>query len=420
MPSSRFALLVGTALAVLTAGLGPAAADPIDDAARDRELTAEEMVIAFNDAILFNLAPIEDPPPITGNAEVDDRIRAIAVVRGYERRPEPAGPLASADGRSLQTEAAIAWEELQAAAAAAGHSISLTSGYRSAASQARIWNERSTGTSDSDIDTLLQTVAAPGYSKHHTGYAIDLRSGGAVLDAFAATPAYEWLSADNFANAKAHGWLPSYPEGAGNLGPNPEAWEFVWVGTTNIVCIGFEPTPETPFCDTVGSVFTADIAWLAAEGLTTGCTAIWFCTDDNVTRGQAATFLWRLFEMPPSTFELGFDDVELGRFFEVPVRWMLENDITTGTSPTTFAPDDDLTRAQFVTFLWRAAGRPTATAPHPFTDVAPGSFAQEAIAWAAEVGITSGTSPTEFSPDAPATRGQIAAFLRRFADLDLI
>ena len=99
---------------------------------------------------------------------------------------------------------------------------------------------------------------------------------------------------------------------------------------------------------------------------------------------------------------------------------MLENEITTGTSPTTFAPDEQLTRAQFVTFLWRAAGRPMATTPHAFTDVDPVSFANDAVSWAAEVGITAGTSPTEFSPNAPATRGQIAAFLPRFSDLDLI
>ncbi len=414
----RHPLFVILLAAVLATGVVPAAAGPIDDAARDRELSAEEMVTGFDDAILFNLAPIGDPPPITGDAELDDRIRAIAVMRGYDRRAEPAGPLVVVDGRFLQEDAAAGWRELRAAAAAAGHSISLTSGYRSAASQASIWNDRSTGTSDAAIDTLLQLVAAPGYSKHHTGYAIDLRSGGAVLDAFAGTPAYAWLSADGFANTRAHGWLPSYPDGVENLGPNPEPWEFVWVGTTNIVCIGFEPTAETPFCDTIGSGFGTEIAWLAAEALTTGCTEIWFCPSDDVTRGQAATFLWRLFDEPASTFEIGFEDVPAGRFFETPVRWMLENGITTGTSPTTFAPDDALTRAQFVTFLWRAAGRPAAGTPHTFADVAATSFANDAVSWAAEVGITTGTSATEFSPDATATRGQIAAFLKRFADLE--
>ena len=409
-------LLVSIVAAVLATGTAPAAAGRLDQAATERELNGEEMVAAFDDAILFNLTPIGDPPSITGDAALDDRIRAIATMRGYERRAEPAGGLVVADGRYLQPEAAAAWESLQAAAAAAGHSITLTSGYRSATSQASIFNGRITGTSDAAIDTMLETVAAPGYSKHHTGYAIDVKSGSASLFAFAATPAYTWISADNFANAKAHGWLPSYPDGVEDLGPNPEPWEFVWVGATNIVCAGFEPTDTEPFCDTVGSTFADDIVWLHEMELTTGCTAIWFCVDDNVSRGEAATFLWRLFGRSESTFVTGFDDIDEGAFYETPVRWMVENDITTGTTPTTFAPGEDLTRAQFVTFLWRAAGRPSVAAPHGFDDVDPATFAETAIAWAVEVGITTGTGPTTFAPDDPATRGQIAAFLRRFGD----
>ena len=416
----RRLLLVFVASATLAISIAaPASANRIDQAAIDRQLTPEEMVVAFDEAILMNLAKIGEPPPITGDAALDERIRAIAVMRGYERRAEPLGPLAVADGRFLQPEAAVAWESMQAAAAAAGHSISMTSAYRSATNQALILRDRITGFSDAEIDTVLQMVAAPGYSKHHTGYAIDLRSGGATLHAFANTPAYAWMAADNWANAKAHGWLPSYPEGVANLGPNPEPWEFVWVGTTNIVCAGFEATDDQPFCDTVGSTFEPDIEWLFTEGLTTGCTVIWFCTDDNVSRGEAATFLWRLFDQPASSFGTGFDDVEAGAFFDVPVRWMVETELTTGTTATTFAPFDDLTRAQFVTFLWRAAGRPAPGAPHAFVDVPEASFAEQAISWALEVGITTGTTPTTFAPDDSATRGQIAAFLRRFDALDL-
>lgn len=415
MRTSRFFLAVVCAAAVLLSGVAPAAAaDPVADAARDKQLTPTEMVAGFDNAILDNLAEVADPPPITGNAALDERIRALAVMRGYQRRSEPSGPLVVVDGRSLQPEAAGAWEALQASAAAAGHSISLTSGYRSATSQASIWNSRSTGTSDAAIDTLLQTVAAPGYSKHHTGYAIDVRSGSAVLDAFGNTPAYAWLSADNFANAKAHGWLPSYPDGVENLGPNPEVWEFVWVGPTNIICISFVATTEVPFCDLTGSSFVADIAWLAESGITAGCNEIWFCPNDNVTRGEAGTFLWRLFGQQASSFAIDFDDVGDGRFYSTAVRWMVENEITTGTTATTFSPYDVLTREQFVTFLWRAAGKPMAATPHTFIDVSPGSFANDAISWAVEAGITSGTSDTEFSPGGAATRGQLSAFLRRF------
>ena len=274
-----------------------------------------------------------------------------------------------------------------------------------------------TGTSDAELDTLLETVAAPGYSKHHTGYAIDLRSGSAVLFDFADTPAYEWLAADNFANAKAHGWMPSYPDSVASQGPNPEPWEFVWAGAVNIICADFTPAEDQPFCDTLGSTFADDIVWLHETELTTGCSTIRFCTENAVTRGEGATFLWRLFGRPPPAEPAGFNDVDEGAFFTEPVAWMVGNDITTGTTPTTFSPFDSLTRAQFVTFLWRAAGRPAPAEPHAFDDVGPDSFANDAVAWAVGVGVTNGTSATTFSPSGTATRGQIAAFLHRFVDL---
>ena len=118
-----------------------------------------------------------------------------------------------------------------------------------------IWLDRMRGTSDEALDLLMQTVAVPGYSKHHTGYAVDLRRGPASLFAFRDSAAYAWLSENNFANAMAHGWLPSYPDGVDDLGPEPEPWEFVYVGIDNILCAGFDPDadPERPFCDTIGS-----------------------------------------------------------------------------------------------------------------------------------------------------------------------
>lgn len=406
------ACLLGVTLAPATA------ANPVVDAVAATDLSPAELVAAFDDARLPGLQSIElAPPSITGNAELDERIREIAVERGYRRRAEPSGGLVITDGRYLQPNAAAAWEALQAGAAAAGHSISLTSGYRSAASQASIFRSRLTGTSDAALDTILQTVAAPGYSKHHTGYAIDVRSGSAILYDFANTPAYAWLSADNWANAKGYGWVPSYPDGVASQGPNPEPWEFVWVGAINIICADFEASEGDPFCDTIGSTFADDVVWLHEMEVTTGCEEIRFCTDDLVTRGEAGTFLWRLFGRPAPTVEPGFDDVPPEAFFADPVAWMVENEITTGTTPETFSPYDSLTRAQFVTFLWRAAGRPMAAEPHSFEDIPEGYFAEDAVAWAVSVGITNGTSPTTFSPVDTATRGQIAAFLHRFYDL---
>jgi hypothetical protein len=415
--------MLAIALATAVATPGVAAANPKIDAVAvvGPTLTLEQMVTAYDEALLPNLrAPAPNPPVITGDVELDTRIRALGEARGYTRRPEPSGALANVDRHLLQPTAASAWLQLRAAAATAGHSIEITSGYRSAAGQRAIWIDRMRGTSDEALDLLMQTVAVPGYSKHHTGYAIDLRSGPASLFAFQDSPAYAWLSENNFANAMAYGWLPSYPAGVDGLGPGPEPWEFVYVGLDNILCADFDPEadPSRPFCDTIGSPFADDIVWLHDTGLTTGCDARRYCTDGIVTRAEAATFLWRLFgRMEPGTdFNHTFDDVPAGAFYTDAVRWMVENKITTGTTSTSFSPSRTLTRAQFVTFLWRAAGRPDPMSSLEFEDVDPGSYAATAIAWAKFVGITSGTSATEFSPDATATRGQMAAFLHRFVD----
>lgn len=411
-----FAFLVA---AIGAAGLLPvdASAGPKEDAVAALDLTPTDMVAAFDHARLAGLGGIGIPPPITGNAALDDHIRTLGEARGYQRRAEPNGALALADGWALQPEAAAAWERLQAAAAVAGHSIDITSGYRSSAHQRVIWLDRMSSTSDAALEFLMRTVALPGYSKHHTGYAVDIRSGGARLYDFQNSAAYAWLSADGFANAMRHGWLPSYPAGVDGMGPDPEPWEFVYVGFDNMVCAVFEPTAETPFCDTTGSTFAADIAWLAETELTTGCGPIRFCPDDLVTRAQAATFLWRLFGHPLATVEIGFSDVADDAYYTEAVRWMVEHEITTGTSPGLFEPDTPLTRAQFVTFLWRAVGRPEPAATVSFEDVDVDSYAAAAIAWAAAVGVTTGTSATTFSPRQAATRGQVAAFLRRASPL---
>ena len=112
-----------------------------------------------------------------------------------------------------------------------------------------------------------------------------------------------------------------------------------------------------------------------------------------------------------------FTDVGEGIFYYDPVRWMIELELTTGTSATTFDPDRPLTREEFVTFLWRYAGHPEPEAAGPFIDVDPRGFAATAIDWAATA-VTNGTAPGVFSPRDHATRGQAAAFLHRFADLE--
>lgn len=116
---------------------------------------------------------------------------------------------------------------------------------------------------------------------------------------------------------------------------------------------------------------------------------------------------------PPST---GFVDVPASAYYADAVKWAVEKGITTGTSATTFSPEASCTRAQMVTFLWRAAGSPKVeNGKNPFTDVKADAYYYDAVLWAVEKGVTSGTSATTFSPDATVTRGQTVTFLYRNA-----
>lgn len=111
----------------------------------------------------------------------------------------------------------------------------------------------------------------------------------------------------------------------------------------------------------------------------------------------------------------GFKDVAKGSYYYEPVNWAVNNKITTGASTDTFAPGEPCTRAQMVTFLWRAAGSPTAAASTTFSDVPQYEYYAQAVSWAASVGITTGTGNWSFSPSAPCTRGQMATFLYRYS-----
>lgn len=115
-----------------------------------------------------------------------------------------------------------------------------------------------------------------------------------------------------------------------------------------------------------------------------------------------------------------FVDVKPGAYYEIPVNWAVENGVTTGTGPTTFSPDEDCTRGQIVTFLWRAAGSPEpVSAYNPFVDVSENTYYYKAVLWAAEKGITTGTSPDTFSPFDTCTRGQCVTFLCRYAGVSV-
>jgi LAS superfamily LD-carboxypeptidase LdcB len=142
----------------------------------------------------------------------------------------------------LQQKAQQPWLDLKAAAANAGLQLSVVSSYRSIEDQRNLFLQRlavtgvsieevAAGTADKDVDYVLRTSSIPGYSRHHTGYTLDLRCGVQNFELFASSSCFTWLSANNYENTKKYGWLPSYPSGAGDQGPDPEAWEYVWVGT---------------------------------------------------------------------------------------------------------------------------------------------------------------------------------------------
>lgn len=112
--------------------------------------------------------------------------------------------------------------------------------------------------------------------------------------------------------------------------------------------------------------------------------------------------------------ETGFQDVSSSSWYYDAVKWVKDKGITSGTSATTFSPDRPCTRVQMVTFLWRMSGSAEGTGTTKFKDVSPNSYAADAIAWAYGSGITSGTSETTFSPDQPCNREQMAVFLWRY------
>ena len=162
------------------------------------------------------------------------------------------------------------------------------------------------------------------------------------------------------------------------------------------------------------SYFYEAVMWAVESGVTTGVSANRFDPNGVCTRAQAMTFLWRAAGSPaPKSRAMPFTDVPVGSYYYDAVLWAVENGITKGTSNTTFNPNDTCTRAQIVSFLWRSEKTPVASSRNLFTDVKPGAYYLDAVLWAVESGITKGTTAMKFSPDADCTRAQIVTFLWR-------
>ena len=163
-----------------------------------------------------------------------------------------------------------------------------------------------------------------------------------------------------------------------------------------------------------GDYFYDAVNWAVEKGITTGTSATTFSPNASCTRAQIVTFLWRASGSPePKTASNPFTDVAANAYYCKAVLWAVENGITTGTSATTFSPGAPCTRAQGVTFLWRANGSKAASAAASFTDVASDAYYAPAVAWAAEQNVTGGVGNGLFSPDTTCTRAQIVSMLYR-------
>lgn len=172
--------------------------------------------------------------------------------------------------------------------------------------------------------------------------------------------------------------------------------------------------PDTFMDVPKGSYYEKAVDWAVKNGITAGTGDNYFMPDGICTRAQAVTFLWRVAGSPtPKTEVMPFEDVPEGSYYYEAVLWAAENEITVGTSATTFSPELTCSRAHIVSFLWRAAGYPSAGTVNPFTDVPENAYYINAMLWAVKQEITVGTTPSTFSPDEGCTRAQIVTFLYR-------
>ena len=173
--------------------------------------------------------------------------------------------------------------------------------------------------------------------------------------------------------------------------------------------------PSTGFTDVKNDAYYADaVKWAVDRGITNGQTTTLFGAEASCTRAQIVTFLWRAAWSPvPQTTKNPFTDLSEDAYYYQAVLWAMEQGITVGTTETTFDPDQTCTRGEAVTFLHRNAGEPVAAGNHGFQDVNGSDYYDNAVQWAKEKSITSGTTETTFSPSAHCTRGQIVTFLYR-------
>lgn len=223
------------------------------------------------------------------------------------------------------------------------------------------------------------------------------------------------------------GEVPEHPNSPGQQPDNSEAsTRFLMAETVNAFSgvtdetdspadteASAAPEPEArTFTDVDSGAYYHDpIQWAVEKGITTGTSRTTFSPGATCTRAQIITFLWRAAGSPEAqSSDNPFDDVKDTDYYCKAALWAYEKGLVSGTS---FGAFDNCTRASTVQYLWQAAGSPAAAAGTAFSDVASGAEYAQAVAWAVEQGVTAGTSRTTFSPNAACTRGQIVTFLHR-------
>ena len=206
-------------------------------------------------------------------------------------------------------------------------------------------------------------------------------------------------------------------DASGNLLPLADLgngkFSFVMPASKVSVEAEFVKTASTSFADVPANAYFADaVKWAVDKGITNGLSDTMFGPYESCTRAQIVTFLWRAAGSPEPKTVSSFTDVPANAYYAKAVAWAVENSITNGMTATMFAPDATCTRGQSVTFLYRAL-KGTASGSTNFTDVKSDAFYADAINWAVANNVTNGTSNTTFSPNADCTRAEIVTFLYR-------
>lgn len=206
-----------------------------------RNFSGPEFAELYNSISYPSITEVKRPPYITGNNAADSHLQQLAEARGYRLKAVPKTNLVAYKTYYVQEKAYQPLLDLIAAAKTAGLTLDTVSGFRAVDDQRGIFVSRlgvspesiASGLVDKSIDSTLSQTAPPGYSRHHTGYTVDLSCNGSNTN-FRASLCFAWLSKNNYENAKLYGWIPSYPDGAGSQGPEPEPWEYVWVGVDSL------------------------------------------------------------------------------------------------------------------------------------------------------------------------------------------